>query len=206
MTTDTPGRRTRACRAAIYVVLVAAMMVGLTACSEDGDDSPDATSGGSSGNVTGGINTEVTVGNAAITIKSLQAAFQPVAPAQRLSDEALVAPAAGVTFYQARVVIENRGQVPLRVDPEDFVCQVGNVISTIEPTRSGPAARSLIYGTSLDVVLTFRGATGVEPTLIYNPTWYSGLIIFSADVPSQGSGAGASESGSTTTTGATVVE
>jgi hypothetical protein len=172
---------------ATVIVLTAACILGLAACGSSGSGSGSA-SGGSSGNIEGGVNTGVTIGDAVITVKSLQAAFQPVSPAQKLSDEALVAPAAGVTFYQAYVRIENRGQFPLRIDAEDFVCRVGNTISTLEPTRSGPVARSIIFGTSIDLVLTFRGATGAEPTLIYTPPWYSGLISFNASTASQGTG------------------
>jgi hypothetical protein len=176
-------------RAATVFVLVAVCVLGVTACgSSDAGTGSASPSGSSSGDIKGGVGETagVTVGDAVITVKSLQAAFQPVSPAQKLSDEALVAPAAGVTFYQAYVRIENRGQFPLRVDAEDFVCRVGNTISTLELTRSGPAARSIIYGTSIDLVLTFRGATGAEPTLIYSPPWYAGIVSFNASTQSQG--------------------
>ena len=131
-----------------------------------------------------------------ITVRSLEAAFQPVSPSQKLSDEPLVAPASGITFYQAYVRIENRGQAPLRIDPRDFFCRIDDTLSPLEPTRSGPIPRSIVFGTSLDLVLTFRGATGAEPTLIYNPTWYAGIISFSE----RAAGAGGSV---TTTTGVT---
>jgi hypothetical protein len=170
-------------------LLTAVCILGVNACSSGGTgagDSSGLSNNSSSGDVEGGVNTGVAVGDAVITVKSLEAAFQPVSPAQKLSDEALVAPAAGVTFYQAYVRIENRGQFPLRIDPEDFVCRIGNTISTLEPTRSGPAARSIIYGASIDLVLTFRGVTGAEPTLIYTPPWYSGLISFNENIRSQG--------------------
>lgn len=199
---DTPRVLGGFARTAFAVMMAIAVILAIAGCSSD--DSGGSGAGGSSANVAGGINTAVTVGDSVITIKSLQAAFQPVAPAQRLSDEALVAPAAGVTFYQAYVHIENRGQFPLRVDPDDFVCQIGNVLSTIEPTRSGPVARSIIYGTSLDLLLTFRGATGADPTLIYNPPWYSGLITFSAGVTGQSASGAAG--GTTTTTVVPITE
>jgi hypothetical protein len=147
-----------------------------------------------SGDLQGGIGTDVVVGDALVNVKSLQAAFQPVSPAQKLSDDALVAPAAGYTFYQAYVRIKNGGQFPLRIDPKDFICQVGNTLSTLELTRSGPAARSIISGTSIDLVLTFRGAAGAEATLIYSPPWYSGIISFNANAAGQGA------AGQTTTT------
>jgi hypothetical protein len=204
-------RRPGPWRGTAVAVFTAVCISGLVACSAGGtgDESGSVlSSGSSSGNVEGGVNTGVTVGDAVITVKSLQAAFQPISPAQKLSDEALVAPAAGVTFYQAYVRIENRGQFPLRIDAEDFVCRIGNTISTLEPTRSGPAARSIINGASIDLVLTFRGATGAEPTLIYTPPWYSGLISFNATTQSQGAAGQATTTISaipmeTTTTAAT---
>jgi hypothetical protein len=182
---------------ALVIMLCAVVAVLAASCGSGGTRAGSGSSGGStSGNLQGGIGSEVAVGGAVITVKSFEAAFQPVSPAQKLSDEALVAPAAGVTFYQAYVRIENRGQAPLRVDPEDFLCRIGNTLSMLEPTRSGPAARSIIFGTSIDLVLTFRGVAGAEPTLVYNPTWYSGLISFSAGTATQGTVAN-----QTTTTG-----
>jgi hypothetical protein len=189
-------------------VLVVAVCLGLGACGDGGQGGSAGASGSSvsSANITGGIGSPVTVGDAVITVKSLQAAFQPVAPAQRLSDEALIAPAAGVTFYQAYVHIENRGQTPLRIDPEDFYCRVVNTLSTLEPTRSGPAARSIIFGTSLDLLLTFRGTAGAEPTLIYSPPWYGGIISFSIGGQSQSPSTTAAPSGGQTTTSVPVVD
>jgi hypothetical protein len=175
-------------RGATVIVLVVLSVWAGTACGQGPDASGSGSGqagGGPSGNLDGGVGSGVTVGEAVITVKSLQAAFQPVSPAQKLSDDALVAPAAGVTFYQAYVRVENKGQFPLRINAEDFVCRVGNTISTLEPTRSGPIARSIIFGTSMDLVLTFRGAAGAEPTLIYSPPWYSGMISFSAKTPGQ---------------------
>ncbi len=197
----------RVLRAVALVTFSITLALGAVACGGDegvGTD-PGVGSSGSSETIKGGINSSVTVGDAVITVKSLQAAFQPVAPAQRLSDEALIAPAAGVTFYQAYVHIENRGQVPLRVDPQDFYCRVVNTLSTLEPTRSGPAARSIIFGTSLDLLLTFRGAAGAEPTLIYSPPWYTGVISFSSGGQSQNTTTTASPSGGQTTTTVPVV-
>ena len=128
----------------------------------------------------------VTVGDAVITVKSLQDAFQPVSPAQKLSDEALGRSGAGESFYQAYVRVENRGQFPLRVDPEDFVCRIGNTHQHPGADSVGPPARSLIYGTSLDLVLDLQRGGRAEPTLIYSPPWYDGVISFSAEAQSQG--------------------
>ena len=187
---------------ATAAVLVAVCLWGGVACSSgSGVDSGSGLSGGgSSGDLDGGIGAAVNVGDAVITVTSFEAAFQPVAPPQRLSDETLIAPAAGEGFYQAQVQIANRGEFPLRIDPEDFVCRIGNTIHRLEPTRSGPMARSIIYGTSLNLVLTFRGAAGLEPTLIYSPSWHDGMIRFAKGTPTQGQGQ------PTTTVGEAVLE
>jgi len=139
-----------------------------------------------SGDREAGIGVAVPMGDAQVTVRALQDAFQPVSPSQKLSDATPVAPAAGESFYQAYVRVENQGQMPLRVDPDDFGCLIGNVMSTIEPTRSGPPARSLIFGTSIDLLLTFRGPAGQDPVLIYSPSWYDGVIAFSSQVETRG--------------------
>lgn len=180
-------------------VVITLLVLGTAGCGGDDTDSNVGLSTSTAGNLTGGIGSPVTVGDAVITVKSLQAAFQPVTPPQRLSDEALIAPASGITFYQAIVHIENRGQVPLRIDPEDFFCKVTNTVSTLEPTRSGPAARSIIFGTSLDLLLTFRGVAGAQATLIYRPPWYPGVVSFSVGGQSSSTSTTASPSSGQTT-------
>lgn len=165
----------------VCTILPAAMSLILGACGENGVTGTTTAAGGGtfSGDRTAGIAVAVPVGNAVVTVRALQDAFQPVTPAQKLSDETPVAPAAGESFYQAYVRVENVGALPVRVDPEHFACRIGNIISLLEPTRSGPPARSLINGTSLDLLLTFRGPAGQDPVLIYSPPWYDGVITFS---------------------------
>jgi hypothetical protein len=132
--------------------------------------------GPKSGDVEGYVGTALDVGDAVVTVKALQATFQPAMPAQRLSEQTPSAPAAGESFFQAYVRVENRGTSPMRVDPEDFACAVGDSVARIEPTRSGPQARSLLENTSLDLLLTFKAKAGFEPMLIYSPPWYDGTI------------------------------
>jgi hypothetical protein len=169
-----------ACRAIVALLVIASGVVG-AGCGggKDGQATGATSVEGLSGDQVVAIGETITLGSASITVRALQDAFQPVTPAQKMSEESPVAPAAGESFYQAYVRVENRGALPLRVDPEHFACQIGNYVSTIEPTRSGPPARSLIYNTSLDLLLTFRGPAGQDPLLIYNPPWYDGVITFS---------------------------
>ena len=199
-TTVSGYQRVRTLMATAVVLVAVCLWGGMSCSSGSGADPGSGFSGGSSGDLDGGIGVAVNVGDAVITVTTFEAAFQPVAPPQRLSDETLIAPAAGEGFYQAQVQIANRGEFPLRIDPEDFVCRIGNTIHRLEPTRSGPMARSIIYGTSLNLVLTFRGEAGLEPTLIYSPPWHDGMIRFAKATATQGQGQ------PTTTVGEAVLE
>jgi hypothetical protein len=167
----------------VCLCLLLAVGLGPVACDRsDGGDEGGVTTLATSKDVPGEEDIEghvgdaVQVGDAVVTVRALQAAFQPAMPTQRLSDETPVAPATGETFYQAYVRVENQGDTPLRVDAKDFTCAVGTTVVKIEPTRSGPAARSLIGGTSLDFLLTFKAGAGYEPVLIYRPPWYGGAV------------------------------
>jgi hypothetical protein len=164
------------------IVLALALISGAAALAgcDPGDGGNGTTvsslDGVAAGDIQGLVGADIEVGDALITVKALEVAFQPAMPAQRLNDQTPAPPAAGEGFYQAYVRVENNGTMPLRVDPNDFVCAVGNAIAKIEPTRSGPLPRSLIGGTSLDLLLTFKAPTGYEPMLIYYPPWYDGVI------------------------------
>jgi len=172
------------------VVAFLAIALGVIGAGCDGgkDGGPTGATGveGLSGDQVVAIGETIALGGGSVTVRALQDAFQPVTPAQKMSDESPVAPAAGESFYQAYVRVENKGALPLRVDPEHFACQMGNYVSTIEPTRSGPPARSLIYNTSLDLLLTFRGPAGRDPVLLYSPPWYDGVITFSPEKQAPG--------------------
>ncbi|MCL5735455.1 MAG: hypothetical protein M1274_07680 [Actinobacteria bacterium] len=169
---------------ALVVVSVAMStfwLVGCTSGDKTGGSttSSSETQGAQSGDVTGDVGTSIAVADVRITVKSLEATFQPAQPAQRLSEGTPSAPAAGESFYQAYVRVENLGVAPVRVDPRDFACLVGNAIVAIEPTRSGPLPRSLLKNTSLDLILTFKADAGFVPELIYSPPWYDGTITVS---------------------------
>ncbi len=129
-----------------------------------------------SGDIDGTVGAEIQVGEAIVMVRALQEAFQPAVPEQRLSVHAPTSPSSGESFYQAYVRVQNNGVSPIRVDPEDFACAVGNAVVSVEPTRSGPLPRSLLKNTSLDLLLTFKAEAGFEPILLYSPPWYDGVI------------------------------
>lgn len=161
-------------------------VAALAACepAEDGAVSGITTSttegsGGRSGDVEGRVGEDIRVGDATITVRALEATFQPAVPEQRLSEAPPMAPEAGESFYQAYVRVKNLGTTPIRVDAADFFCAAGESVVGIEPTRSGPLPRSLLTNASLDLVLTFKAEAGFEPLLIYRPPWHDGTITIS---------------------------
>jgi hypothetical protein len=165
---------------AVACLALALCFVGPIACSSDEDEDGSTTStragGRTSGDVDGRVGSDIEAGDAVITVRALTATFQPAMPVRRLSEQTPVSPEAGESFYQAFVRVQNNAELPLRVDAEDFTLAVGDSVVGIEPTRSGPPARSLLLGTSLDLVLTFKAEAGYEPVLLYSPAWYDGTI------------------------------
>lgn len=175
-----PATLLRVLMALMAVLLLAGLAVWTAGCtSEDATDGSTTSSGEDaqpSGDIDGTVGEAIKVGSAAVTVRALQETFRPAAPEQRMSEQTPVAPESGESFYQAYVKVENGGVIPLRVDPEDFACVVGDSVIGVEPTRSGPAARSLLKNSSLDLLLTFKGDAGYEPVLLYSPPWYDGTI------------------------------
>lgn len=166
----------------LALVFGAAALVGCNSGDGgNGQTTVPSNSGAQAGDIEGVVGADLEVGKAIVTVRALEVAFQPAMPAQRLNDQTPTPPAAGEGFYQAYVRVKNTGMIPLRVDPNDFVCAVGNAVAKIEPTRSGPLPRSLIEGTSLDLLLTFKAPTGYQPMLIYSPPWYDGVITVSPE-------------------------
>lgn len=170
----------------LLVLVVMFTAASLVACepTEDTEGSGGTTtttedSGAPSGDVEGRVGEDVRAGNATITVRALEATFQPAMPEQRLSDEPPTTPRGGESFYQAYVRVKNLGTVPIRVSAADFFCAAGEAVVGIEPTRSGPLPRSLLKNASLDLVLTFKAPAGFEPLLIYRPPWHDGTITIS---------------------------
>lgn len=168
----------------LVTILGLLLLLASVAACDSGDE--EDTGGGTtsttgngaakSGDVEGGVGEALKVGRAVITVRALEATFQPAVPEQRLSEEIPAALGSGESFYQAYVRVENTGVAPIRVDAEDFACAVGEAVVGVEPSRSGPLSRSLLLNSSLDLVLTFRAEASYEPVLIYQPPWYDGVI------------------------------
>lgn len=177
------GRPRRYLMPVIALLVMTSCLMWASACDSGNGESADGSTtsttsgeGSQSGDIEGRVGMAIKVGEAVVTVRALQATFQPAMPERRLSEQTPVAPAAGESFYQARVRVENKGVSPLRVDAVDFACAVGDAVVNIEPTRSGPLPRSLLKGTSLDLLLTFKAQAGFEPILLYSPPWYDGAV------------------------------
>jgi hypothetical protein len=159
--------------------LFAMVLSGCSRGNTDGQSSTTKQVGGQATDISGTVGEDIQVGDVVVEVRAFEAAFQPASPPQRLSDETPSAPAAGESFYQAYVRVTNNSANPIRVDPNDFLCMAGNLLAKIEPTRSGPMPRSLIEGTSLDLLLTFKAPSGEDASLLYSPPWYDGIITIS---------------------------
>ena len=175
-----PGRwASRLVALLALALLVMIFAAGLVSCSSGGTTSTSGTTeagAAPSGDIEAAVGKAIKIGKVTITVRALEPTFNPVTPEQRMSEQTPSAPSGDESFYQAYVKVENKGVTPVRVDPEDFACAVGNSVVSIEPTWSGPLARSLLKNTSMELLITFKAKAGYEPVLLYSPSWYSGTI------------------------------
>jgi hypothetical protein len=137
-------------------------------------------SGPQSGEVSGTVGQTIQVAKIKVTVKSLEETVNPVLPLHPVSNKASAPLGAKQSFYQASVRIENAGDMPLSVDVNQFSCGVGNVSAAVDEARSGPPGRSLLKGTSIDLLLTFMGDSGYQPELLFQPSGYSGIVRIKA--------------------------
>jgi hypothetical protein len=181
------GRRRRLALLALIAALVVSLAAWLGACdsSDESTTTSTASTGNPSGDMEAAVGETIKLGKVVILVRALDATFNPVTPEQRLSEQTPSAPSGDESFYQAYVNIQNKGASPVRVDAEDFACAVGSSVVGIEPTWSGPPARSLLKNSSLDLLVTFKAKAGYEPVLLYSPSWYDGTIRITPAVTTQ---------------------
>lgn len=177
----------------MLLLLLVALGVRQLSCSGDsspspGDTSPPTTTGENGGStvVTVGENdSEVAVtvgqpfavGGMTVVITTLGETGTPTGARYPIDDGQGHVAQAGQSFYQAFARAENSGDTPTRVDPLDFFLDAGGVLLSVDPTRTGPGARSLIRGASFDFIVTFLGPAGVDPRLVYRPPGGGTVII-----------------------------
>jgi Domain of unknown function (DUF4352) len=129
-----------------------------------------------------GIGQVARMDQARVSVTAMAPVAQPARPDVVIAPGESPAAAPGEVFYQARIRLENGGDRALRVDPRDFsLVGKGDMIS-IDPTASGPPARSLLPGTSLYLILTFRAPADLSPLeLVYDPPWFDGDLRVKGD-------------------------
>ncbi len=167
----------------ILPVVVVLLALGFTGCSsDDANDSAQSTlttgGGGRATEVVVEIGEAVELGDVTIHVTALYQTLVPLLPSFPISAGPRSGVVEGQVFCQALVRVDNRGSEAVRVDPMDFTLIAGSAGHSIDPSRSGPVARSLLPGASLDFVLTFRGPETDELELRYSPKWFNGTVVF----------------------------
>lgn len=191
----------RMLRLLIVVLVLVAVILGVRqlSCSGDTPPSPDGSSvttttgenGGSTLVTVGENDSEVTVavgqpfavGGMTVVITTLGETGTPTGARYPLDDGQGRAAQAGQSFYQAFARAENTGDTPMRVDPLDFFLDAGGALLSVDPTHTGPGARSLLPGASFDFIVTFVGPAGVDPRLVYRSPGGGTVIIEGARQP-----------------------
>jgi Domain of unknown function (DUF4352) len=177
----TQGRRRLGLVAAVIVLVLAIALVVHWGCGDGGIGvSGFGPSGGAkTTDVKAIVGETVKVGGAQAVVTAFAPTEHPALPEQPLDGGAGARAGTGQTFYQALVYIKNGGTSVFRVDPRDFDLVVGNGYVSIDPARTGPAARSLLPGASLDLMVTFRAPAGKEVELRWRPAGSGTAVRFS---------------------------
>ena len=176
----TQRRRRLGLVAAVILLVLAIALVVRWGCGEGGI----GVSGFGSGdgrkttNVKAVVGETVKVGGAQAVVTAFAPTEHPALPEQPLDGRVAARAGAGQTFYQALVYVKNGGSSVFRVDPRDFDLVVGNRYVSVDPARTGPAARSLLPGASLDLMVTFRAPAGKDVELRWRPVGSGTAVRF----------------------------
>lgn len=157
--------------AAVAVVLVAVALGVRWACA-GGDDGVLGTGPDGRVKITemkAAVGETITLGGAQAAVTVFTPTDYPSLPPDPLYSGVAAPVGAGMTFYQAFVWIKNAGPEVVRADPHDFDLTLGDAHVSLDPARSGPSARSLLPGASLNLIVTFRVPVGAEPELRWRP-------------------------------------
>ncbi len=189
------SRRLAAAGAAL-ILLVLVIVLALTTCSGG-----SGSSGGAAARATAGEQLTVNLGETAkigkvdVAVTALGPVDEPVLPASVADAGDPPGLGANQSFYQAFVRLKNGGDAPVRVDPADFWLADGRQLLPVDGSRSGPIARSLLHGATLNEIVTFRAPVGLKPELVYRPSWSARPLVVKGDLlpagmttPSSGSG------------------
>jgi len=174
----TQGRRRLGLVAMVIVLVLAIALTVRWGCGEGGivglGSGPRG--GAKTTAVKVAVGETVKVGDAEAVVTAFTPTEHPALPEQPMDAGRALPAGPGATFHQAFVWIENAGPSVLRVDPRDFVLAVGAGYVFVDPSRTGPDARSLLPGASLDLIVTFRAPSGKDVELRWRPAG-SGMTI-----------------------------
>lgn len=163
-------------------LLPALLAVMLWGCDDTGGSATTTiTTGADSGKPTHlefQLGEEAVVGDVTVMVPALMLTAHPSRPQFPVEPGAGFSLVGNEVFCQAFVKVKNAGDGAVRVDPDDFTLDVPGA-APMDRARTGPAARSLLHGTSLDLILTYVVTEGTRPTLVYRPPWFNGSLSFS---------------------------
>jgi hypothetical protein len=160
------------------VLLVLFLALVVSRCSGGSDAGDAAVSGGQPAHqISVAPGETATAGKVDVMVTAIAPVDEPVLPDQVVDPGDPPALGAKQSFYQAFVRVKNGGDTPVRVDPQDFWLADGDKLVAVDATRSGPAARSLLHGASINVIVTFMARAGLAPQLVYRPGWFDAAIL-----------------------------
>lgn len=174
----TRNRRLTALVVVVAVIVLVPVLLIRWSCGGEGDPGQNGDQTAEAGDVTVSVGERVVRGDAAVTVTAFLPTDRPTLPPSAASDAVSPEPGEGQTFHQAFVWVENEGEAPIRVDPADFTLLAAGAQIPPDLTRSGPAARTMLQGSSLQLILTFIGPAEGTPRLGYTSPWSQGTIIF----------------------------
>ena len=179
----TQGRRRLGLVAVVIVLVLAIALAVRWGCGEGGivglGSGPRG--GAKTTAVKVAVGETVKVGDAEAVVTAFAPTEHPVLPVQPMDARRAAPTGPGATFHQAFVWIENAGPSVFRVDPRDFDLLVGDGYVSVDPSRTGPPARSLLPGASLDLIVTFRAPAGKDADLRWRPAGSGMAITFTGE-------------------------
>lgn len=179
----TQGRRRLGLLAAVILLVLVIALVVRGGCGDGGI--AGLGSGGIGGTKTNAVKAAVgetvKVEGAEAVVTAFSPTDHPARPVQPMRAGVAVPARAGETFYQAYVWIKNGGTSVVRVDPRDFDLLVGDGYVSVDPSRTGPPAQSLLPGASLDLIVTFRAPAGKDADLRWRPAGSGKAITFTGE-------------------------
>jgi Domain of unknown function (DUF4352) len=178
------------------VLLVLVVVLAVTTCSSGSGSGAGADARAAAGErLTVKLGQTTTIGKVDVVVTALGPVDVPVLPASVADTGDPPGLGADQSFYQAFVRLKNGGDAPVRVDPVDFWLADGEKLLPADGSRSGPIARSLLHGATINEIVTFRAPAGLKPELVYRPSWSARPVVVEGDLLPVGMTTPGTESG-----------